>query len=246
MEISAAGVSARLERRAGGEANWIFDLPEPEEEEKEEETSTPGEEPSTQNVVLVGVQELSLEGISVTFVDAARVGEPMAFEIEKLVGSAAEGEPLAIEMNGSVVGQPYSVSVSTGSLADLMTARPAWPVDVALEVSGLTLGLRRIVASDQLAASERSGIVRKGEILAVLQLEFSGERLTTLDPLLGVSLPPWGPYAFSGRFASTERGYYATDVSLQVGGSRLTGGIGYEDVAAPRRPDFPGSESGRW
>ncbi len=189
MEISASGVSARLERRAGGEANWTFDLPEPEEEEKEEETSTPGEEPSTQNVGARRCPVTLLEGISVTFVDAARVGEPMAFEIEELVGSAAEGEPLAIEMNGSVVGQPYSVSVSTGSLADLMTARPAWPVDVALEVSGLTLGLRRIVASDQLAASERSGIVRKGEILAVLQLEFGRA--------------PHDPRPSPGRVAST-------------------------------------------
>jgi len=50
-----------------------------------------------------------------------------------------------------------------------------------------------------------------------------GPRLDTLDRLVHVSLPPWGPWSAAGRFRMGARGYAVEDLKLQVGSSRLHG-----------------------
>jgi uncharacterized protein involved in outer membrane biogenesis len=58
------------------------------------------------------------------------------------------------------------------------------------------------------------------------KMSFEGEKLNSLDELLGVSLPPLGPYLLGGRFGINDEGYRISDFEVRIGQSDLTGEAG--------------------
>ena len=68
-----------------------------------------------------------------------------------------------------------------------------------------------------------------------LDMALAGERLSGLDDLLDVSLPPWGPYSLKGEFDFQATGYELSDLHLQVGASDLQGDLTLEMAGARPR-----------
>jgi len=62
--------------------------------------------------------------------------------------------------------------------------------------------------------------------------------LDGLNELVDVSLPPIGPYSFSGQFSVLESGYYLSDLDVRVGQSSLTGESSLETIGIRPRLDI--------
>ena len=56
-----------------------------------------------------------------------------------------------------------------------------------------------------------------------LALQVRGSKLNTLDPLLRVALPPWGPWSVAGRLKMSNQGYAIDGMRWVMGVSELKG-----------------------
>jgi len=65
------------------------------------------------------------------------------------------------------------------------------------------------------------------------RLVVSGNRLDSLEPLLTVSLPPWGPYEMTGVIRVQPDGYSLSEAAVSIGDSRFLGQL-YIGTAAAR------------
>ncbi len=65
-----------------------------------------------------------------------------------------------------------------------------------------------------------------------MQLSFRGDRADTLDELLQVSLPPFGPYSVHGRLKNGDSGYGLSDIDIRIGSTSAKGHI---DVSTVRQ-----------
>ncbi len=125
--------------------------------------------------------------------------------------SARPGERVALQLSGAIEQTPVELSLRSATLKEL--ADPARRVPFELSVDAAQTRL-------QLSGSVDRNIDARD---AELALEVRGPRLDKLDPLLRLSLPPWGPWSAVGRFRMSARGYAVDDLRLQVGSSRLHG-----------------------
>jgi uncharacterized protein involved in outer membrane biogenesis len=56
-----------------------------------------------------------------------------------------------------------------------------------------------------------------------MHVSFRGDRINTLDELLKVSLPPFGPYAIDGHLRIGDTGYSLSNIEVRVGGTIAKG-----------------------
>lgn len=125
--------------------------------------------------------------------------------------SARPGERVALQLSGAIDQLPVEVRMRSATMKDL--ADPARRVPFELNVDAAQTQL-------QLSGSVDRDIDAHDADLA---LEVHGPRLDTLDKLLRLSLPPWGPWSAVGRFRMSARGYAVDDLKLQIGSSQLHG-----------------------
>lgn len=131
--------------------------------------------------------------------------------LERGVLSAEPGAPLALTLDGTVDAIPVAIRLRSASLGALADVRRRLPFELALDAA-------------RTHASLSGSIDRNIEARDIaLALEMQGERLDTLDKLLRVALPPWGPWSARGRFRMDAGGYAVDGLQLTVGGSSLLG-----------------------
>jgi len=142
--------------------------------------------------------------------DANTQGQ-LRVEISQGTLSAKPGERVSLALSGAVDTIPLSLRVRSATLKELAEQQRRIPFELAVETSKTRL---------QLAGSVDRDLEARDIELA---LDLRGERLDTLDRLLRVSLPPWGPWSAEGKFRMNARGYAVDALRLQMGSSVLNG-----------------------
>jgi uncharacterized protein involved in outer membrane biogenesis len=132
-------------------------------------------------------------------------------EVSQGTLSAKPGERVSLALSGAVDTIPLSLRVRSATLKELAEQQRRIPFELAVETSKTRL---------QLAGSVDRDLEARDIELA---LDLRGERLDTLDRLLRVSLPPWGPWSAEGKFRMNARGYAVDALRLQMGSSVLNG-----------------------
>jgi uncharacterized protein involved in outer membrane biogenesis len=137
----------------------------------------------------------------------------LQFEVRKVVAASKEGGPMQTTAEGVFRAQPFTISVSGGTVAGLVMHQGAWPLAVATRTAGASIDLR-------------------GELRLPLdgdnflfQTHLRGDRLKDLDPVLNQQLPALGPYDFTGTLADTKAGYRLTNMDGRIDGSDIHGSL---------------------
>ncbi len=138
-------------------------------------------------------------------------GKQLRAALERLSLSASPGARIMLQMDGSIDEQPLKATLRSATAKELADPDRRVPFDLALEAAGTNLKLSGSVDRDIDARDVE------------LALTLHGERFNSLDRLLRVSLPPWGPWSVAGRFRMSTRGYAVDDLLLKVGSSSLKG-----------------------
>ena len=106
---------------------------------------------------------------------------------------ADAGAPVTASLDGTAGGVPIALKAQAGRLRELFEPAARLPFSLTAETPGARLAISGT------AAPQRDPAV-------ALSLALSGERLDGLDSLLEASLPPWGPYALTGRLRFSQAG----------------------------------------
>ena len=121
------------------------------------------------------------------------------------------GKPLTADLDGTIDVTPVAIRLSGAELPDLLKTGSRVPFGLTFEAASTRLELNGKVKLP----------VTQGEF--DLALTVKGERFDTLDRLLRVQLPHWGPWGAGGRFRVSNSGYEVDDLALHVGQSTLNG-----------------------
>lgn len=125
--------------------------------------------------------------------------------------SARPGERLQLSLDGAVDATPVAIRLRSATMAELADMQRRLPFELELDAAKTRARLFGSVDRDIEARDVE------------LALTMRGERFDSLDKLLQVSLPPWGPWSADGRFRMNARGYAVEGLQLQVGSSTLRG-----------------------
>ena len=136
---------------------------------------------------------------------------------------APVGEPIVLALDGRIDRTPVKIDIRTDSLASFAEPKDSLSATLSTEVLNTALVL-----------TGTAPLPIRGQDLR-FELDFSGQRLSDLDQLVKVSLPPWGPYRLSGSFGSREAGYFIQDLRLGIGSSSLSGALDLDTLRAPPR-----------
>lgn len=140
--------------------------------------------------------------------------------------TVAPGERLALQLDASMNQIPVQMRVLSAPLKEL--AKPYARVPFDLRLSSVQTEL-------QLAGSVDRNIEARDIELA---LQVRGSKLNTLDPLLRVALPPWGPWSVAGRLKMSNQGYAIDGMRWVLGASELKGQASLNTVSGKGQLDL--------
>jgi len=127
-------------------------------------------------------------------------------------------------LTGTANAVPIAIKAETGRLRDLVEPAAPLPFSLTAETPAAKLAINGT------AVPQRTPDV-------ALSLALTGERLSGLDALLETSLPPWGPYALTGRLRFRQRGYEVDAIRLAVGASAFEGRAALDTRPTPPKFD---------
>ncbi len=139
---------------------------------------------------------------------------------------ASPDQPILFELKGLIDNIPIEIGMQTLMLADFTDTIDKLPVTIRVEGVAAQIELDGEVT------------LPVESYISDFKLTFSGELLDGLNELVDVSLPPIGPYSFSGQFSVLESGYYLSDLDVRVGQSSLTGESSLETIGIRPRLDI--------
>jgi len=153
---------------------------------------------------------VTLEGGRWTLQDP-NTGAKLPIEIVDGGIMVAPEQPMSIEVKGKLDQTPVTFIIQGTSLADLISQPEAMTVHIGADAAGakLTLDGRMALPIHSQDAS--------------LEMTFAGASLDSLEELINVDLPPFGPYLLNARFAIVKTGYELSNLHLEVGSSQLDG-----------------------
>jgi uncharacterized protein involved in outer membrane biogenesis len=209
------GLSLNLVRAADGRVNWTTGRTAGKKAgpvEKSAGVDAPA-------ALTVAVDELSLGDVSLRFEDRAEE-ELYSFMLYQARGAAPFGEPLSLDMKGTLQEEPYRLSLRATSLAEFI-AMTNTRIDIGIDIAGTRLELGGF--TDMLGQNLRT------------ELGFSvmGERLDSLNSLLGVDLPPLQDYRMRADLIARPGQLEMADLQIQVGSSTLQGSALVDDTVDP-------------
>ncbi|MEE9158516.1 MAG: AsmA family protein [Gammaproteobacteria bacterium] len=205
-EMTAEGVQVSLEKRADGEANWVFTVP----KTQVDAPATPAPSGDAMSVEFVEVQAFALRRVTVNYLDGGS-GKQYVFALTELVGSAPADEPSQVTGEGSIEGQPYSVALTGDRIAKLLAGAEPWRFNLSAKFLGASLALEGDI---------NEPLVGKGINVA---FSIAGDKLEDLGRLTDAGLPPLGPYEIAGRLAEFDEGYELSAIRGSLGGTAFAG-----------------------
>ena len=138
-EVNLEDVALNLETDAEGKANWIFKDKKHIEKQNEvtENTRLSADTNSTSEknklISFSGVNEVSFKNISVNYLDKA-LNKSLEFQLDSLVGEASSDAPMKMEMSGHMQDKTYDLTLSGGSVDDLLNQHDPWSFTLDGEV----------------------------------------------------------------------------------------------------------------
>jgi len=119
--------------------------------------------------------------------------------------------PVSLNVQVKIDKTPVSFTIVGMPLADMVRQPEAMTVHIGAEAAGAKLALDGKLA---MPIHTRD---------ASLAMTFEGETLDSLEELIKIDLPPFGPYRLKARFAVLETGYELSNLHFKVGASELDG-----------------------
>lgn len=236
--INLTEPNAKIERLADGRANWVFDLPK----------SDPKAEPSSW-VIDIGTIGFDKGFVSYndqkinTAVDVVieMLGKPIPYsdivgssEAKKVQdkGASAQDYAFGFTAKGQYHGQKLNGSGKVGGLLALKDAALPFPVQADVSAGALRVAVAGTVTDPQ----------NLGEL--DLRLKLSGDSLSNLYPLTGVTLPDSPPYSTDGRLIAklhdpAGASFQYKGFNGKIGDSDIHGDLGF--VASEPRPKLTGA-----
>ncbi len=131
-EITAENVTLNLETDAQGKPNWVFGKA-AEPEPKQPVNTEAGDDGKL--ITFAALDQLSLQQITVNYRDAA-LNKSMSFVLDSMQGTAAEGQPIVLDLAGKLQDKKYDLNVQGGPIIDLLDKEAPWGFDLKGEVFG--------------------------------------------------------------------------------------------------------------
>jgi uncharacterized protein involved in outer membrane biogenesis len=138
---------------------------------------------------------------------------PLEIGIVKSTLSFMPGRPAVYDVDGRIDATPIRLRIETDPLASFFESNDRVPLRLVADTAGMHV--------------EMDASVALPFTLRKLQFDLSvaGTNLDSLDELLHVSVPPWGPYSLDGQFLLDRDGYHAPQLNVRVGNSHLIGDV---------------------
>ncbi len=156
------------------------------------------------------IKDPNMEGVVDIAVSEATIG-------------ARRGKPVTLSLDGRLDAARLKITLTTDSLASFANRKDKLRMDLGVAMPGTDL---RLTGTAPLP-------VQADDLHFTLDL--SGEKLSGVNDLLNVSLPPIGPYRLTGDFGSRASGYYVDKLRLKVAGSTLNGTLDFSTASHPPR-----------
>ena len=146
-----------------------------------------------------------------------RAGPWQSLRIDRGSASASEKGSVKASIDARLDNVPLSLTFKGGSETSEETGQNAWPLEFKASASGTTL--------------TGNGAVFTTEKQKILQIaaRISGNRLESLGPLVGSSLPAIGKFNLSADVSSDGNVHEARNLKIQMGSNRLSGNVRWED-----------------
>ena len=154
----------------------------------------------------------TLKGGSYTLHGAGK-GDGVSIAINKGKINAQSGKPVALNLDGAIDSTPINIIIQGMELINYVGKPQQLPITIKIEAAGTTVDFRGKLA---MPISNQD---------VTLGMTIRGEKLNSLDQLLGIDLPPLGPYSVGAKFTMQEQGYDLSDLQIKVGTSDLTGNM---------------------
>jgi len=126
---------------------------------------------------------------------------------------ASPGQPIALNLDGTVDTTPVNIAIQGMPLVKYITDPDQLPTTISFTAAGTELTFS--------GAMDRP--INKKAFNMGMTLQ--GERLDSLNDLLKIDLPPFGPYSIKAQFTASETGYDLSNLAVKVGSSDLTGSM---------------------
>ena len=189
-----------LEENPKGTGNWVFEKPSPIKDTQKPKPSSSSALPT--------IELLTIQNSTIGYRSHSS-DSPFNVAISKATASLIPDKAVRLLVEGEIQEQSLSFEVITATMQEFVAPTAAWPIIASLRLADASL----------LA----SGTLSNGISGVDLSFEFSGDRLETLNPLLGEDLPPVGPYHLKGRLANTETQWVLGDLNLRINQTVITG-----------------------
>jgi uncharacterized protein involved in outer membrane biogenesis len=151
-------------------------------------------------------------------------GKPLLVLSETAVTAETKaGGPIAVGLQGSHAGQPYTAKGTLGTLATLLATKTPWTIEAS------------VARGD--ARGEFRGALLKPFAPARLEATFqaSAERLATLGEFAGVALPPTGPARVAGKLIThADKRVELAALDVAVAESHVRGAVMWQPADKPR------------
>ncbi len=138
-------------------------------------------------------------------------GEGLPIAIRKGEVSVLPAKPVSLNIDGVIDNTPITMAIQGMELIKYIVDPKKLPVSIKVQAAGAELDFKGKLALP----------VTKKDI--TLAMTIKGEKLDSLDELLGLDLPPLGPYSLAAQFAMHGKGYDLSNLAVKVGTSELTG-----------------------
>ena len=155
----------------------------------------------------------------------ANTGAQLPIIINKGELNVGSGKAVRLSLNSQIDETPINIRIQGSKLADYARAGIKHPLDIHVQAVATELSLN----------SRFTLPIDKHNLGFSMQLQ--GQRLDSVNQLLGLDLPPIGPYSLAGDFAINEQGYAITNLLLKVGSSNLQGNMHLTTTAEPPNLD---------
>lgn len=186
--VTLTGAHVHLETHADGRSNWLAPAGGP--------PAVTGAEAAAAG--LASLPDIEVASSQVDYRNG-RSGLVTRLTVDRARLHAGLDEPLELTFVGTLRGQALSAGLIGGPLVDLLHGEAPWPLRVAVLSNGT-----RLQAQGELR--------RLPEARFDLAAHLSGADFTSLDALLGVHLPPLGPFELEARLVRSNAGYRVSDV----------------------------------
>ena len=136
-----------------------------------------------------------------------------SIEITDLSGAIGvqQGNALTMDLKGKIEQTPVKLRITGAPLVDYVAGPDEIPLTIEAELAKM-----RLFFSSKLALPATSRNLK-------LALKISGDRLSNLNDLLGLDLPPIGPLSLDTRLDVSKQGYDLSKLQIKVRQSRLSG-----------------------